>query len=390
MKGLALVVCPGATPSVEMGVRDMYLDESIDLPDIRTVEDLISWLQDHGISYEVLGKNFAGQPIIVVKKEGSGGEPLVITAGAHTSEPAGVLATLLLLRDLDIDNPLYVVPLRDPFGWQGYELCLEYALGEAVTLTDHMSLEDLLLDRGEEILLKEPGFVLARIKDIVFASLVPPGRPTGPREVEQRVNQVLRDHPELMSSLVGSRVVFPGNAGDSEGVWDFYRAFSAVISDDGIVADMNRQFGGVNEPPEVSMLRQLVDDVQPGMVLDIHEGQGSTFYLFVPGYYQSEETQHYTKLIWDTMVAEGVKMFTVSDLAKALGPQTVKDLDEPLPGVLVGKIEGNRRAGTSFAGYCRRFGPSITFETGRWAPLAQRVGLHLLAAKTLIEAYTGK
>jgi predicted deacylase len=357
------------------------------MPTLRTVEDLSSLLDAEKLGYEVLAENFASQPILMVKKPGTRGKPVVITSGAHTSEPAGVLAVLQLIRETELTNPVYFVPLRDPFGWQGYARCLGYALGKAPRIATHQDVEHILTSRRAQTLHKEPGFIVSEIAGVVFVSLRLPERPVGPRQVEQRVNRLLRERPELVEQLTGKRLVFPANSGEAEGVRNFYRAFTAIVNPSGLVADMNRGFGGPEEVAEVRCLRALVDEVEPGLVLDLHEGQGSSFYFFVPGHAECGETRRLTGLAAASVTASGTRLLTLKELAEALGPRVRKSFAEPSPGVFTGSVEQTKRTGgSSFGAYCRKFCPSLTFESGRWAPLEQRVTLHLTAARAVLAA----
>lgn len=324
----------------------------------------------------------------MVKKAGSRGKPVVITSGAHSSEPAGVFASLLLMKEIELPNPVYWVPLRDPFGWQGYELCLEYALNRKVRISNYEDLKHTLTHCGGEVLHEEPGFIVVIIKDLVFISIRPPEKPTGPREVEQRVNKLLADRPKLLQRMGGRRLIFPANSGDAEGVGNIYRAFTVVINKAGFVADMNRGFGGEDEPAEVRCLRKVVDEIQPGLVLDLHEGQGRSFYFFVPAYTELSAARRLTDIAVQSICQTGTRLFTLDELVQTLGPGVRKGFEEPVPGVFSGRVENKTlTGGSSFGAYCQRFGPSLTFESGRWAPLKQRVSLHLTAAKAVLEAY---
>jgi hypothetical protein len=360
----------------------------MELPTLATVDELVAWLDKEKLGYEVLAENFASQPLLLVKKPGRRGKPLVITSGAHTSEPAGVYAALQLMREIELPNPVYFVPLRDPFGWQGYARCLGHALGKTPRINTHTDAERVLSASPAQVLHRNPGFIVAEIGGIVFVSLKPPACPVGPRQVEQRVNRLLTERPELVAHLKGKRLVFPANSGEAEDVGNFQRAFTAVLNPVGLVADMNRGFGGPEYAVEVRCLRALVDEVEPGLVLDLHEGQGSSFYFFVPGYEEGGETRRLTDLAAAAVTRTGTRLLTLDDLGAALGPRVFKSLEEPAPGIFCGNVEQTQRTGgSSFGAYCRRFGPALTFESGRWAPLEQRVNLHLTAARALLGAF---
>mgnify|MGYP001037991543 CR=1 FL=1 len=363
--------------------------EYLGLGPLASVEQISAWLESLGLTVASLGNNFAGQPLLVTRRGGASGRPIVITAGAHAGEPSGVLAALLLARDYDFAAPTIIVPLRDPFAWQGYEPALEFACGGDQIddpITDYRSSVEALLSRGEK-LHDEGGLVIAEIGGMVFATMPTEDPPIGPRQLEQAVNVALTANPELVKRTLGKRIVFPSNAGSAEGVGDFLRAFSATIRGKGIVADMNRGFGGPEEPAEVRLLRELVDDVKPGLVLDLHEGQGTSYYVFVGADSPHASTREFAREALKAMGSDGHGPVTLADLERSFGPRIREGLTEPEPGMMVGRVQSAALEGTSFGNYCDRHCPSITLETGRWAPLADRVRWQLAGATAVLNRY---
>lgn len=362
--------------------------EYVGLPPLESVEEIQGWIAEAGLEHDVLGVNFTGQPMIRIKRGGGSGRPVVITAGAHAGEPSGVLAALLLARDYAFDAPTYIVPLRDPFAWQGYEAALRSIAGRPTPgITDYASSLKAILSVGQEIH-SDGSLVLAQVGDVVFATMPPASPPIGPRQLEQAVNLALAQDSALASRVRGKRVVFPSNAGPkAEGVGDYQRSFSATIRGKGIVADMNRGFGGGEEPSEVALLRELVDDVRPGLVLDLHEGQGATYYVFVGADSPHANTVPYARAALAAMGADGHPPVTLDDLERSFGPRIREGLTEPEPGMMVGRVQNPALEGTSFGNYCDRYCPSITTETGRWAPLADRVRWQLAGARAVLDAY---
>ncbi|MCC6310064.1 MAG: hypothetical protein IT345_04015 [Trueperaceae bacterium] len=358
-----------------------------------TVEGIAAWLEGRGLRVGKLGENFAQQPLLCVQTGGGSAKPIVVTAGAHAGEPAGVLAALQLLVEHDFQAPTYFVPLRDPFAWQGFAGALLHASPtiELPEHLDHAAARALLMEHGAWH--AEYGDLLVtEIGGIVFATMPPQNPPIGPRQLEQAVNQALASDQALVERTLGKRIVFPSNSGPTaEGVRDFDRAFSATVRTPGMVADMNRGFGGPEEPNEVRLLRELVDRLEPGLVLDLHEGQGSTYYAFVGADSPHEETYALTRAALNAMGQDGVPPVTLADLERSFGPRIREGLTEPTPGMLVGRVQNTALRGTSFGNYCDRFCAAITFETGRWAPLAERVHRQLLGAGAVLREHeTGR
>lgn len=352
-------------------------------PNIHNVRDLSNWLESEKIPYSSLGNTAMGDPILMIHKEGVG-DPVLITSGAHAGEPAGVFAAMTILKNWKYKNPLYMVPLRDPFGFQGYEACLSHAMGREMHFETHGELWKILKENCTELLYEDDTFLLVDMNGILLTNQIRPEKIVGPRGVELKVNAVLAEHPELIGKCAGKRIVFPSNAGDAENVWDFYRAFSAEITAKGIVADMNRRFGTQEEPNEVKFLRQLCDEIKPPVVLDLHEGQGSSYYFFVPDYNKNPAIAHYTRLMRDAIIAHGKPITTLDDVAKRLGNHMLEQFVEPVPGVLVDAGLSAKQGGSGFSSYAGKYGASITIECGRWAPLEDRVNIHLWAAEAML------
>lgn len=354
-----------------------------------TVEGIADWLEQQGRRVDALGDNFARQPLLCVQSGKGSGRPIVVTAGAHAGEPAGVLAALQLLTEHEFEVPTYFVPLRDPFAWQGFGGALKYAL-PALDLPgelDHATVRTILRE-SSAWQLEYGDLLVAEIGGIVFATMPPTTPPIGPRQLEQAVNQALAGDPVLVERTLGKRIVFPSNSGPTaEGVRDFDRAFSATIRTPGLVADMNRGFGGGEEPNEVRLLRELVDRLNPGLVLDLHEGQGTTYYAFVGADSPHQATYTLTRAALDAMGADGVPPVRLADLERSFGPRIREGLAEPVLGMMVGRVQSASLQGTSFGNYCDRYCAAITFETGRWAPLAERVHRQLLGARAVLRDY---
>ncbi len=355
----------------------------MNFPEIHNVRDLMGWLDGEGIGYSSLGDTAMGDPMVLIHKEGVGA-PVMITSGAHAGEPAGVFASLMILKNWKYKNPLYMVPLRDPFGFQGYEACLSHAMGREMHFETHEELWKILKENCTKLLYEDETFLLVDMNGILLTNQIRPKKIVGPRGVELKVNAVLKEHPELIPECAGKRIVFPSNAGDAENVWDFYRAFSAEITAAGIVADMNRRFGGSDEPNEVKFLRQLCDEVKPPVVLDLHEGQGSSYYFFVPDYNTNQNIAHYTNIMRDAVISHGRPITTLEDVANRLGNHIREEFTEPVPGVLVDAGLSAKQGGTGFSSYAGKYGAAITIECGRWAPLADRVNIHLWAAEAML------
>ena len=256
----------------------------MDFPVIYNTTQLIQWLVAEKIPYEILGFTAMGDPVVMAHKDGEG-RPVLVTAGAHAVEPAGVSAALMLLKNWDKPYPLYVIPLRDPLGSQGYAPILAKALGHKVEFHCHEELSRILLDNATEVFVNSDAFVLVKIGETLFVSTRYVEEEAGPRQSEIFVDQFLQEHPEVLPALAGRRIVCPANFGEeSETVGLYERAFTAEISNYGVFVDMNRRFGCADAAIEVKITQQVCDQLHPQLVIDMHEGFGSSYYFFFADY----------------------------------------------------------------------------------------------------------
>ena len=341
--------------------------------DIRSNEQLVAWLDQQGIPYQTLGMSYRNEPIVCVHKEGKG-RPVLITAGSHASEPAGVSGALAVLASWNYDFPLYMVPLRDTFGCRGYAGCLSQTLGESVEFQDCDALNAVLRARADRILCDTPELMLVQIKDLLFMNMPYEEGGYGPPRGEQAINSFLQGHPQLIPQLAGKFVIGPANYPlASETVGRYERTFNAVITDAGKYANMNRQFGIDKVPADIRVLRELADKVQPCLTIDMHEGFGDSYYFFAPDYLNDPLLQKYVDAMIDAVAGDfpqgPYRMAGVFNAVQGIEQQFC----EPRPGVLadlsirspqngVGAMRG--LPGLGFSHYCAKYGPAVTLESG--------------------------
>jgi hypothetical protein len=313
----------------------------------------------------------------------------VITAGSHAGEPAGVLAALSLIEKLQTEHPVYIVPLRDPFAWGGFGRCLSMALGDSVSVTTHAEAEELLAARGTVVYQEDENqLIVALVGDLVFVSMRPLEDTSGPRDIERRLNRVMRGRSDLVQILAGKRACWPSNLTGVEGCGDFDRAFSAMITWHGLVADLNRQFTFAYPAVEVSCVRDVADHVRPGLVLDLHESQESKFFLFI-GTATGDVARvrdEIARAIAGAVARKGGELYRLKELAARTPVEVARKLSEPAPGLIAGAVFDVRQ-GATFNDYCQRYGVALGIETGRWKSLAARVDQQITGALAGIEAF---
>ena len=350
------------------------------LPKCETNDDLLKIVQQSGRDYEVIAKTIYGLEIVCVRTGGRKKPAIVITAGAHAGEPAGVLAALSLIDQLKTDHAVYIIPLRDPFAWGGFARCLAFLLGKEVVVEDHEDAEQLLAENGTVLYTEEEhSLIVSLIGDMVFVSMRSLPDTSGPRDIERRLNRILSNNQKLLSAIAGKRACWPSNLTNVDGCGDFGQAFSAFITPQGVIADLNRQFSFAYPPIEVECVREIVDRVKPGLVLDLHEGQGSKFYLWSSAYQEGSERGNIAQAIMKAVVEKGGELYRLEELAARIDPVKAKLLKEPVPGLIVGPAHDVRQ-GSSFEAYCQRYSSGFSFEPGRWKALTVRVDQVLVGA----------
>lgn len=358
---------------------------------ITSVHQLMHWLAQRQIPYEIAGETKMGLPIPLIYKAGTGA-PVVITAGAHAVEPSGVSAALEILENWNYTFPLYMIPMRDPLGCQSYADILSHALYQSIHFETYEELNSILQKHADQVYFQNQEFLLVRIGALLFTNLRFHPEDAGFRQNERYVNELLTKNPELLQELAGRRIICPANMPEhSETVHCYERAFTAEISSTGIISDHNRRFGSDEEPPEVRIPRQLVDDVKPGLVLDLHEGFDDTYYFFASNYSTNPETREYLDLMSAACAAEFPKgPWRLSTLLHNM-PELEGQYREPAPGIIeVAEARDDvpsKVLGTNFSAYASRYCPATTIESGINNTLERRVKIHTLCAKAALDHY---
>ena len=250
-------------------------------PNLST-KNVLDALRASGYPLREWGRAVDGAPMLAARAGGDKLPAIFITAGVHSTETAGVHAALNLLRTLDTEHAVYVLPLRDPFGFAGARHCLSVAAGRPVDVLSHdMALEYL---QGHGHLLRREGDVwLFTLGDFGFIWGPPkPGLDAFWDMYSQVAGKWLREEPEAFRPLWGRRVMLIMDLIDVEDAGALQRCWHAVMSEKGEWLHLNRFFGRVDAPSEVAALEQLMQAVRPGLTCDLHEGNGAGFWMPIP------------------------------------------------------------------------------------------------------------
>lgn len=337
-----------------------------------------------------LGRTTGDLPIWCAVGGGSRPPPILVTAGAHADETSGPLAAVQLLRDLATDHPLYVVPTRDPLGLEGFAAVVRGATSSTAPL---VSWEDVaaVLRRQGRVLVEDGSFVLALVGDLGVAGLRPTPDSFGSEKALRIVQEWVRREPALLDELAGKRVVVPANAPGCEGRGVLERAYTAYVAPDGFVGSYNRFFGHPAAPIEVRLIQDLVDDLRPGLAIDLHEGWDDRAYWFVP-----QATAD------DPARARGIEAEVIAALGAAdLPTSTLSELVPNMPDEHLRRFVAGTDGrltwrwpsvdaspwGVAFMPYALRHGLAYQTEVGRWSSVARRVEYQVTMASAMVRGF---
>lgn len=243
-----------------------------------TAEQLVDAVDERADDYRTLARGPGGRPVVAAQTGGSETPGIVLTAGAHATEQAGVAAAVELLDRLETDREVHVVPTRDPFGVDGYAAALSEALGRPVTVEDYGEVAELLRTEST-VLLDEDGIVIGQVGDYGFGT----ARPTADKAGWKRASNALSDRLETTAEdpMRGRRVLVLSGHPDVEGTGDFGRLYTRVVTPDGENLHLNRFIGSEWAPPESRAVRDLLEEVEPGLFVDLHEYGGDGYWVSV-------------------------------------------------------------------------------------------------------------
>lgn len=239
-----------------------------------TTEQLMETVAQRADDYRVLDRGPAGRPIGVARNVGEG-PPILVTAGAHATEHAGVVAAVELLDRLETDYPVYVLPTRDPMGVDGFEAALEMASGGPATINSYEVAEEHL--RMDGYVVVDDTVLVGLIGDYGFGVARPSDGASGSRNVSNALRN-MEGTPE-MEQLRGRRIFLLSGHPDVAGTGDFDRLYTRIVSPEGENLHLNRYVGSNWAPPESRVVRDLVDSIGPGLFVDLHEYSGDGYWV---------------------------------------------------------------------------------------------------------------
>lgn len=251
-------------------------------------------------------------------------------------------------------------------------------LGQALKVSNNQQASELL-HRHTTIVYEKSDVTVGILDDLAFASIS--DGPYMSFELSRNVlPELTRQDPGLRDQLAGKRVLLPANIPYPEGRGCFdWGGNSAYITPDGKAAHFNRLFDSDPAPVEVASVRAFMDRVKPGLTLDLHEGFGSKFYLFVPG----ADSRHLqiAQAMMRAVREVGMELSTYDELLPLWGAHA-REITLAADGIFI-----HAPSSVSFSGYAARFGPAVTTEPGMSAPVSVRIRAIEAAATAAIRVF---
>jgi len=348
-----------------------------------TNDQLVDAVAQRADDYRVVARGPGGRPVVAATGGGEREPAIMLTAGAHATEQAGVRAAVELLDRLDTDHRVHVIPTRDPVGVDGIEAALGDAIGETVSVSDYDELADLLRSAGR-VLVDEGGVVVALVGDHGFGTVRPPEGESSSHHLSDVLSD-LEGSPEV-EPLRGRRVFLVPGHPDVEGTCHFDRLYTRVFTPEGENLHLNRFIGSDWAPPESTAVRELADEVEPSLFVDLHEYAGDGYWVSVRP--KADEAARQRE------VAIGREMIeSVGDVGGYRLP-LAEFMSEPpaffseLAAGLWDLDYGARGEGYNATDYvAEHHGLAFTNETGLYRPFAERVDMTVRSVQRAVSAF---
>ena len=124
-----------------------------------TYSDLLDTLAARGHAMREVGRTLDGSPLVVVRCGGEKLPAVFVSAGAHSTEQAGVVACVELADEVVTEHAVYILPCRDPMGLGGFRHVLGLGVGDGpAALSDRVAALTTTADAAA--FLRESGTVL--------------------------------------------------------------------------------------------------------------------------------------------------------------------------------------------------------------------------------------
>ena len=341
--------------------------------------------------YRVMGCAPDGAPVIAVRSGGDKLPAIFISAGAHSTEQAGVSAAVELIEELHTEHQVHVIPTRDPIGMNGFAYALSLGLGDEPKFDSFDEVQAILRDEGE-VAYDEDDMVLSLIGDFGYAC----SRPAPERICPQwsfylKLQEQEKSNPAVLEPFKGRRIYMtPGQEG-VQGTGNFGRAYTLIIDPEGELLHLNRFHDTEWGPVEARCARQLMAEIEPGISFDLHESQlMQDRYWLSARHQQDAENEE-----WEGRAARA----TIRAIADA-GAVLAED-DDVLGGVPLEQtwftrtekavywLDANVRGeGLNLMDYAsRKYGLAFGTEMGMYGSFEHRVKLGMLTVQSAVAVF---
>jgi len=359
-------------------------------PPFPSSQSVYEALEASGKRLRTLGVTLGGERVVCAETGGERLPPVLVTAGSHSPEVAGVTAALRLVDELRTSHKAYVIPMRDPFGFNNFDHCLSMIVGRPVEVESHAATVALLEWHGT-VLLQDEALCLALIGEVGVVSMETGDEPMGFDWILNHLQECLAKNPVVAERMHGRRFFVPSGMPFSEGAGAYGRTYTGVMSPEGQQLSLSQFFGRADAPPEVACIDTFLQEVRPGLIFDCHEDFGREAYFPARRHgndsAKGERIQHAMRT---ALVDAG---YPLADFDQFLaGARRYRPYWKPyhqssgLSGLFW--TDGVRRGiGFNLADYALRFGFSMPIETGAEASLADRTDCHVRAVMAGVAEY---
>lgn len=329
---------------------------------------LLSAIAKGGHSVRKIGTAPDRSAIVAIRIGGTKQPSIFISAGAHSTEHAGVAATVALIERLKTEHEVWVVPTRDPIGLNGFRHALSLGLGEVPQVRTPAEADALLREKGE-ILYEKDNVMLALIGEYGYAT--------------RGLYRQLEKGTPFLEPLKGRRIYWPSRTDDMPGAGPLDRAYTLVVTPEGEVLHLNRFHDTAWAPSEVRAVRRLMAEIRPGLTFDLHEYVGDTLWMSARRQRTDDDE------IWERRLGrEAVQAAAASGAVLAADDYSPGSFFEKLERGLYWLDPGQRGEGLNLVDFAaRHYGLGFTIETGMRGKFVDRVNTHVLMVQTAVKLF---
>jgi hypothetical protein len=381
---------PAIVPRMKSGMKSL---------DVRTVEDLLAFLKRQRTSSRIIARTAPGLPIYSFKLGGRRKPAIVIKAGSHASEIGAIHGALRLLEEgLESEHEIHLIPCACPQDFAGYNYLLSWASGKKVNLATDADCWQALESLGRKFYERKHD-ALYRVGELVFGYV--DQRHTDPRALAYgELDRLSQADPQLAYELGGRRIIFPNFIFHKEQANSYDQgALVCCANWEGWVGNPNRFYDNFEPPLEVRCVRELCEQVKPGLIIDMHEsaairklkegGRKATDQIISQQHYLVLPPVHGPRFEEiETPVAEGALKSTRAAGFAPLDQKTLaKGWGFGKNAYFNGYVRSDQRPIIAFYQWGMRYEASIVVESGMNQPLKDRCAIQAAAVRGAIAAY---